>query len=77
MVRIKDHDQGSEIKVRLFKNSTNTISPTDATYANGMENMAHLRSPGILVRCVRFHFVLDDYCDAYEMKSMEYRHLVN
>jgi len=28
---MKDHDQGSEIKVRLFKHSTNTISPTDAT----------------------------------------------
>jgi hypothetical protein len=30
-----------------------------------------------LVRSVRFHFVLDDYCDEYEMKSMENRHLVN
>jgi len=38
--------------------------------------MAQLRSPGVLVR-VRFHFVLDDYCDEYEMKSMENRHLVN
>jgi len=77
MVRMKDHDQGSEIKVRLFKHSTNTISPTDATLANGMENMAQLRSPRVLVRSVRFHFALDDYCDEYEMKSMENRHLVN
>jgi hypothetical protein len=71
-----DHVQGSEIKVRLFKHSTNTISPTDATYTNGMENMAQLRILGVLVR-VRFHFVLDDNCDEYEMKSMENRHLVN
>ena len=66
MVRMNDYDQGSDIKVRLSKHSTNTISPTDATYANGMENMAQLRSPGVLVR-IRFHFVLDDYCDQYEM----------
>jgi hypothetical protein len=74
---MKDHDQGSKINVRLFKHSTNTISPTDATSANGMENMAHLRRPGVLVSSVRLHFVLDDYCDEYEMKSMENRHLVN
>ena len=41
-----------------------------------MENMVQLRSPGVFVR-VRFHFVLDDYCDEYEMKSRENRHLVN
>jgi len=76
MVRMTDHDQGSESKVRLFKRSTNTISPTDATLANGMENKAQLRSPGVLVR-VRFHFVLVDNCDEYEMKPMENRHRVN
>jgi hypothetical protein len=76
MVRMNDHDQGSEIMVCPFKHSTNTISPTDATYTNGMENMVQLRSPGVLVR-VRFHFVLDDYCDESEMKSMVNKHLVN
>jgi hypothetical protein len=76
MVRLNDHDQGSEMKVRLFNHSTNTISPPDATEANGMQNMVQLRSPGVLVR-VRFHFVSDDYCHEYEMKSMENRHLVN
>jgi len=44
--------------------------------ANVMENMVQLRSPGVLVR-VRFNFVIDDYCDEYEMKSMENRLLVN
>jgi len=47
---MNDHDQGSEIKVRRFNHSTNTISPTDAKLANGMENKAQLRSPGVLVR---------------------------
>jgi hypothetical protein len=76
MVRMNNHDQGSEFKVHLLNHSTNTISPTDATLANGMENMAHLRSPGLLVR-VQFNFLLDDYCDEYVMKSMENRHLIN
>jgi len=31
MVRMNDHDLGSEMKVHLIKHSTNTISPTDAT----------------------------------------------
>jgi hypothetical protein len=75
IVRINDHDQGSEMKVRLFNHSTNTISPTDATQANGMESTAYCRRPGVL-DSVRFHFMLDDYCDASEMKSMENRHLV-
>jgi hypothetical protein len=69
MVKMNDNYQGSEIKVRLFNHSTNTISPTDAKYANEMENMAHLRSPGALVR-VRIHFVLDDCSDEYEMMAM-------
>jgi hypothetical protein len=73
---MNDHDLGSEMKVPLFKHSTNTIPPIDATWANGMDNMVQSRSPGVLVR-VRFHFVLDEYCDEYEMKSMENRHLVN
>ena len=34
-----------------------------------MENKAQLRSPGVLVS-VRFHFVLDDYGDEYEMMAM-------
>jgi hypothetical protein len=38
--------------------------------------MVQLRSPGVWVR-VRFHFVLDDYCDEYELKPMENQHLVN
>jgi len=76
MVRMNDNDQGNEINVRLFKHSTNTILPTDATYANDMEDMAQLRSFEVLVS-VRFHFVLDDYSDEYEMWSMENRHLVN
>jgi hypothetical protein len=62
IVMLNDNHQGSEIKVYLFKHSTNTISPTDATLANGMENMAQLRSLGVLVR-VQFHFVLDVNCD--------------
>jgi hypothetical protein len=66
MLMMNDHDQGSEIKVHLVKHSTNTISPTDATYTNGMENRAQLRSLGGLVR-VRFHFMFDDNCDEYEM----------
>jgi len=41
-----------------------------------MENNAQLRSPGVLVR-VRLDFVLDDYSDEYEMKSMGNRDLVN
>jgi len=50
MVRMNDHYQGSEIMVRLFKHSTNTISPTDAKKSNGMENQAQMKSPGVLVR---------------------------
>jgi len=69
MGRINDHDQGSEMKVCLFKHSTNSISPTDANQANGMESKAQLRSPGVFVR-IRFHFVLDDLSDEYEMMAM-------
>jgi hypothetical protein len=50
MVKMNDYYQGSEIKVCLFKHSTNTISPTDAKKTNEMENKAQLRSPGVLVR---------------------------
>jgi len=64
------------MKVLLFTHSTNTISPTDAPWAIRMENKAQLRSPGILVR-IRFHFVLDDYSDEYEMMAMVNSHLVN
>jgi len=76
MVRMNDNYQGSEMKVPLFKHSTNTISPTDAKWAIGMENKAQLRSPGVLVR-IRFHFVLDDYSDEYEMIAMVNWYLVN
>ena len=34
-----------------------------------MENKAQLRSPGVLVR-IRFHFMLDEYSDEYEMMAM-------
>jgi hypothetical protein len=60
---------GSEITVRHFKLSTNTISVTEAKLANEMDNIAQLRSPGAVVR-VRSHFVLEDYCDEYEMMAM-------
>ena len=76
MVRMNDHYQGSEIMVRLFKHSTNTISPTDAKKSNGMENQAQMKSPGVLVR-VWSHFVLVDYSDESEMMSMVHRYLVN
>jgi len=59
----------SEIQVRLFTHSTEKISLTDAKYANGMENKAQLRSPGVLVR-VWLHLVWVDYSDEYEMMSM-------
>ena len=67
MVRMNDYYQGSGTKVRLFKHLTNTISPTDAKYSNGMENEVLVRSPGVLVG-VRFHFVLVDYSDEYQMQ---------
>jgi len=76
MVRMNHNYQSSEMKVLLFTHSTNTISPTDAPWAIRMENKAQLRSPGILVR-IRFHFVLDDYSDEYEMMAMVNSHLVN
>jgi len=41
-----------------------------------MENKVLVRSPGVLVR-VLFHFMLADYSDEYEMKSMINRYLVN
>jgi hypothetical protein len=69
MVRKKDYYQGSEIKVRLFKHSTNTISPTDTKLANGMESKLQLRSPGVFLR-IQFHLVLNDYGDEYEMMAM-------
>jgi hypothetical protein len=46
MVRTNDNYLGSAIKVCLFTHSTNTISPTDAKWANGMENMALVGSIG-------------------------------
>ena len=61
MVKMNENYQRSKIQVGHFKNSTNTISPTDATQDNEMENIAQL-SPGGLVR-VQFHFVFDDYSD--------------
>jgi len=76
MVMMNDNYQGSEIKICLFKYSTNNISPTDAKQANGVENKVQLRSLGVLVR-VQFHFVLDDYCNESKMKSIENRYLVN
>ena len=69
MVRMNDNHQGSEMKLRLFKHSTNAISQTDAKLAIGMENKAQFRSPGVLVR-IQFHFVLDDYSDESEMMAM-------
>jgi hypothetical protein len=50
MVRINDNYQGTEIPVHLFDHSIHTISPTDATWSNGMENKAQLGSPGVLVK---------------------------
>ena len=76
MVGMNDHDQGSVMKVPLFKHSTNSISPTDAHWANGMKNKAQLRSPEVFVR-IRFHFILDDYSDGYQMMAMVNRYLVN
>jgi len=49
MVRMNNNFQGSEMKVCLFEHSTNTISPTDAKYAIGMENNAQLRGPGVVL----------------------------
>jgi hypothetical protein len=69
MVKMNDNYQGSEITLCLFNYSTNTILPTDAKLANEMENMAHLRSPGAVVK-VGIHFVLDDCSDEYEMMAM-------
>jgi len=46
MVRTIDNHLGSVNMVRLFKHSTNTISPTDAKVANGMENKALMGSIG-------------------------------
>jgi len=37
---------GSVITVRLFNHSTNTKSPTDAKWANGMENKVFMGSIG-------------------------------
>jgi len=76
MVTMNKNHQANKIKVCLIKHSPNTISPTNAKYSNGMEKKAQLRSPGVWVR-VQFHFVLIDYCDEYEMKSMVNRYLVN
>ena len=76
MVRMNENYLGSEIKVRRFIHSTNTISPTDAKSLTVRENKAQLRIPGVLVR-VRFHFMLVDYCDEYEMMLLVNRYLVN
>jgi hypothetical protein len=46
MVRMNDNYLGSLRKVCLFKHSTNTISPTDAKKANGMEDKALVGSIG-------------------------------
>ena len=76
MVRMNNNYQGSENKVCLLKHSTNTISPTDAKWANGWENKMQLMCRRVLVG-VWFNLVLDDYCNEYEIKSMENRYLVN
>jgi len=76
MVRMNDDYHGSVIKVCIFKHSTKRVSPTDAKYANGMENKVLRRSPGVLVR-VQLLFVLVDYFNEYEMKSMMNRLLVS
>ena len=76
MVRMNDNYLGSVMKLRLFKHSTNTITPTDAKSANGMENEAQWRSPGVLV-IIRFCSMLDDYSDEYEMMAMVNWDLVN
>jgi len=75
MVRMNNNYECSEIKIRLFNHSPNTIPPTDAKYSNGMDNKGHLRSSGVLVT-VRFHFVLVDFGDKYEMMSIVNRYLV-
>jgi hypothetical protein len=69
MVRMNDNYLGSEIEVHLFNHSTNTISATDGELSTVRENKGQLQSGGVLVG-VRFHFVLVDYCDQYEMMSM-------
>jgi len=76
MVRMNDNYQDSDIKVRLFKHSTNTISQNDAKLSNSMENKVQLRSLGELV-IDQLHCVLVDNCDEYEMMSMVNRYLVN
>jgi len=46
MVRMNNNYLGSIIKVLFFKHSTNTISPTDEKYANGMAIKALVGSIG-------------------------------
>jgi len=75
MVKMNDNHLASVIKVHLFKQSTNTISPTDSKWANGVEKKVQLRGLGVLVR-IRFHFMLDDYSDEYEIMAMVNRYLV-
>jgi hypothetical protein len=43
---MNDNYLGSVIKIHLFEYSTNTISPTEAKYANGMENKVRVGSIG-------------------------------
>jgi hypothetical protein len=76
MVKMNNNYLARVIKVRLFKQSTNTVSPTDAKKANKRNNQAQLRSKETLVG-VRFHFVFDNYSDEYEMMAMVNRYLVN
>jgi hypothetical protein len=46
MVKMNNYYLDSVIKVRLFKHSTNTISPTDEKEENGMEKKALKESVG-------------------------------
>jgi hypothetical protein len=70
------NNRSGVVNAWLFKHSTNTISPTDAKLSNGMDNKAQLTSPGVLVS-FGFQIVVVDYCDEYEMMSIETSDLVN